>query len=186
MAPQALVSGPARTIENLLLSTQPGLAWMQQRSTAAPEFKHVELFTSWRDSSGNPKVPSEISYSKGTRTSSQNGHGSEQHKLVLHWTKLELETRRPVTELETLQEALSGMGLLKRFRSTADPELGHETPRHLSKSPTDVVKDFLWTVSRQYYTHMKKPPTSTALSQGGVPLDIVLTHPAVRCPFVYY
>jgi len=151
---------------------------MQQTTTSTPEFKDLIPFTTWRGGSGNPKVPSEISYSKGLNTDDM---------LVLHWTKLELEARRPVTELEALRNALNGLRLLQHFRSADNPELTHDIPRHLSKTPTDIVKDFLLTVAREYYAHMKKTPAAKALVKGPgeIPLDIVITHPAVSCPCIW-
>jgi len=155
---------------------------MQQKTTSTPKFSDVKPFVGWRDGAGNPKVPSEISYSKGSTSS-----GAAQHKRVLHWTKLELEARRPVAELEALRDALDGLRLLQRFRSADDPELTHEVPRHLSKTPKDIVRDFLLTVAREYYVHMQKGLTANALAKGpgGVSLDIIITHPAVSCPLQF-
>jgi hypothetical protein len=150
---------------------------MQQQMLREPQFKDLHLFTQWRGGSGNPKIPSEISYSKGTKDGNQKGDDAERHNIMLHWTKLELETRRPATELEALSEAVQGLKLIKRLRKATDSGLNHETPRHLTKSPSDIVKDFLLTVSRQYYLHMKGQ--SAALTKGQIPLDMALTHPAV-------
>ncbi|KAL2679377.1 hypothetical protein Neosp_010151 [[Neocosmospora] mangrovei] len=132
--------------------------------------------TGWSGGSGNPKLPSEISYSKATNRSRQPGKDAERHKLVLHWTKLELETRRPAAELEALLEAVQGLSLVKRLREVADADINHEAPTHLTKSPSDIVKDFLLKIARQYYLHMKGQ--SSALIGGQIPLDVALTHPA--------
>ena len=150
---------------------------MQQKTLSEPDFNDLEVFTGWSGGSGNPKIPSEISYSKGTNRSRQPGKDAERHKLVLHWTKLELETRRPATELEALLEAVQGLSLVKRLREVADADINHEAPTHLTKSPSDIVKDFLLKIARQYYLHMKGQ--SSALIGGQIPLDVALTHPAV-------
>ncbi|KAM5344569.1 hypothetical protein ACJ41O_013104 [Fusarium nematophilum] len=155
-------------------TTGTGLSYIQQQTTCGPQFKDLEVFTEWQGGSSNPKVPSEISYSKVV--TNQSDKDAERHKLVLHWTKLELETRRAATELEALLEAVQGLSLIKRLREVTDAEINHEAPRHLTKSPSDIVKDFLLTVARQYYLHMKEQ--STALTGGEIPLDIALTHPA--------
>ncbi|RSM12109.1 hypothetical protein CEP52_002587 [Fusarium oligoseptatum] len=157
-------------------TTRTGLSYMQQKSLSEPDFNDLEVFTGWSGGSGNPKIPSEISYSKATNRSSQQGKEAERHRLVLHWTKLELETRRPATELEALLEAVQGLNLVKRLREVDDAEINHEAPTHLTKSPSDIVKDFLLKIARQYYLHMKEK--SSALIAGEIPLDIALTHPA--------
>ncbi|KAM6530471.1 hypothetical protein FALCPG4_008599 [Fusarium falciforme] len=157
-------------------TTSTGLSYMQQKTISEPDFNDLKVFTGWSGGSGNPKVPSEISYSKATNRSHQQGKDAERHKLVLHWTKLELETRRPATELEALLEAVQGLSLVKRLREVADADINHEAPTHLTKSPSDIVKDFLLKISRQYYLHMKGQ--SSALIGGQIPLDVALTHPA--------
>ncbi|KAJ4168422.1 hypothetical protein NW754_010333 [Fusarium falciforme] len=149
---------------------------MQQKTISEPDFNDLEVFTGWSGGSGNPKVPSEISYSKATNRSHQQGKDAERHKLMLHWTKLEFETRRPATELEALLEAVQGLSLVKRLREVADADINHEAPTHLTKSPSDIVKDFLLKIARQYYLHMKGQ--SSALIGGQIPLDVALTHPA--------
>ncbi|KAI8665736.1 hypothetical protein NCS56_01010700 [Fusarium sp. Ph1] len=157
-------------------TTSTGLSYMQQKTLSEPDFNDLEVFTGWSGGSGNPKIPSEISYSKATNRSRQPGKDAERHKLVLHWTKLELETRRPATELEALLEAVQGLSLVKRLREVADADINHEAPTHLTKSPSDIVKDFLLKIARQYYLHMKGQ--SSALIGGQIPLDVALTHPA--------
>ena len=174
MKAQSLTHPPA--------NNEPGLAYMQQTVQEKPQFRDLQVFTNWSGGGGNPKCPSEHSYSKGSTEGSSAGGGAEQHKIVLHWTKLELEARRPVSELEALREIVKGLDLIKNFRgATDDPELTHQTPRHLTKSPADIVKDFLLTVSRQCY--LLKQPFGN-LAAGSIPLDVVLTHPAVRTALV--
>lgn len=98
----------------------------------------------------------------------------------MQWTKLELEPRTIVRELEVLRDLLKGLDLLKELRTNEDAAIKNDVPRYLPKDAGDVVREYLGKVAREWYEHMR--------AQGryildNVPIDIVLTHPAVNFPF---
>lgn len=98
----------------------------------------------------------------------------------MRWTKLELEPRTTVRELEVLRELVKGLDLVNELRANENAAYTNDIPRHISKSSEDVVRDYLCKVSREWYQFISTQGRHTL---GNVPLDIVITHPAVRFPF---
>lgn len=149
----------------------------------------VNVFLDWPNGRGAakgkkrvPKVPSAYSYSKTPATGQyrQWGYSISDDSNVMQWTKLELEPRTIVRELEVLRDLLKGLDLLKELRTNEDAAIKNDVPRYLPKDAGDVVREYLGKVAREWYEHMR--------AQGryildNVPIDIVLTHPAVNFPF---
>ncbi len=148
---------------------------MHRESTAAD----VEVFTSWPDGGENRKVPSAISYSPPSQGCKQWGNSIDQDSRVLQWTKLELPPREPLAELTALLETLNGLELVQLLRNNDNAAVDLDIPRHITKSPFDIVKDFLSRIAREFFLYMRGKSESVLRN---VPLDIVLTHPAVRRP----
>jgi hypothetical protein len=98
---------------------------------------------------------------------------------VMRWTKLELEPRTTVRELEVLRELVKGLDLVHELRANENAANTSDIPRHLSKDAGDVVRDYLGKVAKEWFLYMRSQGKHTLTS---VPLDIVITHPAVRSP----
>lgn len=129
-----------------------------------------------------PKVPSTYSYSKASTAGEyrQWGYSICDDSDVVQWTKLELEPRTTFRELEVLRELVKGLDLLNDLRASKDAAIKNDVPRFLPKESCDIVRDYLGKVAREWYSYMSDQPISVLKS---VPIDIVLTHPAVNSPF---
>ena len=128
-----------------------------------------------------PKVPSLISYSKtsATRRHRQWGYSIDENSHVIRWTKLELESRSKEKELDILRDLVDGLDLVSQLHTNKDTSLRNKVPEHITKDAEDVVQDFLGKVSREWYLYMKRQGKYTLES---VPLDMVISHPAVGTP----
>lgn len=127
------------------------------------------------------KVPSVYSYSKasGPGEYKQWGYSISDNTSVVQWTKLELEPRTTLRELEVLRDLVKGLDLLKELRANKDAARMNDVPRYLPKDSGDVVRDYLGKVAREWYLYMRAQRHVTET----IPIDIVLTHPAVNLPF---
>jgi hypothetical protein len=98
----------------------------------------------------------------------------------MRWTKLDLEPKTGLKELEQLRELAKGLGLVDQLlTSDEDVAIRNDVPRHITKAPEDVLRDYLSKVVREWYMHMKAKGKHTL---DNVTLDIVVTHPAVSKP----
>jgi hypothetical protein len=125
------------------------------------------------------KVPSTYSYSKTSseKRCKQWGYSISDDAQVMQWTKLELEPRTTVRELEALRELVRGLDLLKELRANENAANTNDIPRHISRDAGDIIRDYLGNVAKEWYQYMRSQGQHTLSS---VPLDIVITHPAVR------
>ena len=155
---------------------------MQTDGESAPQFSDLNLFVDW-PGKNEVKVPSEVSYSLTTTDT----HDREYHKWgysidqfdpkskVLRWTKLKLvKDPSPLGELEILRGLIDGLAEMNKLHSE-----GLETsdvPRHLSRTPKDIIEFYLSNVAREWVTYIENQ-ASVVLDV--VPVDIVVTHPAV-------
>jgi len=152
---------------------------MQMDGEKMPQLDDLNLFVHWPGKS-EAKVPSEVSYSLTTGESSDSdcqqwGFSIDGNSKVLRWTKLELVKNRPVfEELDTLRELVEGLAEIKKLYiggiDTTD------VPRHLTKTSEDIIEFYLGHIAREWHSHITRQAVY-ALSV--VPVDIVVTHPAV-------
>lgn len=156
-----------------------GLAWMQTKAGENESLDDLTVFINWPEKDAQ-KVPSEFSYSRSIGKKQQWGYSMSADADVIKWTKLELESRTTVRELEVLRELVKGLDLVNKLRGNENAALTNDIPRHLSRSAEDVVRDYLCKVSREWHRFIKG---QAELVLDTVPLDIVLTHPAVYAPF---
>lgn len=98
----------------------------------------------------------------------------------MRWTKLELEPRTTVRELEVLRDLVKGLDLVNELRANENAANTNDIPRHISRDSGGIVMDYLSEVAREWYQYIKSQGQHTL---DHVPLDIVVTHPAVRFPF---
>jgi len=124
-------------------------------------------------------VPSVISYSPTEQGCTQWGFDIDNGSDVLQWTKLELEPRERLKELDILNDLMQGFGLIRKLHAGESAI----TPDQISKSSEDVVRDYMCYVLSHYHDLMS---ASDSTLQGSgrnvlteVPLDVVITHPAV-------
>ena len=150
---------------------------MQNDGQQTPSLSDLHVFKNWPGSQA-PKVPSLISYTRSPINDryEQWGFSIAANSKVMQRTKLELPPRTTVRELHVLRELVKGLNLVNGLQSNDDAEGSCEIPRHLSKDSGDIVMDYLSKVSEEWYLHMKSIGKNTL---NNVPLEIVLTHPAV-------
>ena len=70
--------------------------------------------------------------------------------------------------------------MLKELRANKDAAITNEIPRYLPKDAEDVVRDYLAKVAREWYKFMQAWGRHILVQ---VPIDIVITYPAVNFPF---
>jgi len=152
---------------------------MQTDGQRAPRFDDLKLFVEWPGKT-QPKVPSEVSYSLTAEDAHDRGYrqwGSsiDSASKVLRWTKLELvKDSSPLGELEKLQELINGLAELNKLHAKGNKP--DDVPRHLSKTTKDIIEFYLSKVARRWVSYMTREAEYVLES---VPVDIVVTHPAV-------
>lgn len=151
---------------------------MQTRDDGRPlSVADLRSFRNWPGKDAE-KVPSSYSYSKTSRQArkKQWGYSIDDQSRVLRWTKLELEPRETKKELEELRELVQGLNLVKKLKENRDTGKVDEIPRHISKDAIEIIRDYLSKIARAWRDHMTSRSASVLTE---VPLDIVITHPAV-------
>jgi hypothetical protein len=153
---------------------------MQTKLDSVPQFSDLKVFRQWPERN-EVKVPSEVSYSLASvandddRVYRQWGYSIDHRSKVLRWTKLELlNNRSPLEELEILRELMSGLSAINELH--ADVKDIIHVPRHLSKTTEDIIEFYLSHVAREWRSHITTHGLNTL---NYVPVDIVVTHPAV-------
>ncbi|KAF2395573.1 hypothetical protein EJ06DRAFT_268430 [Trichodelitschia bisporula] len=154
-------------------TTFTGLAWAQiSDDVSEPTLDQVQCFSDWPERK-ETKVPSVLSYSRSSGQYHQWGHSIDPAtaNVALQWTKLELQGRSPLKELEKLLELTKGMRLANKLQegSTLDP------PRHLARNDEDIIRDYLAKVARHWYRFVQSKQSHLLEN---VPVDVVVTHPA--------
>jgi hypothetical protein len=144
----------------------------------------VKVFKTW-PSKNDPKVRSEISYSLATTDADdvnyrQWGYSIDDKSKVLRWTKLELfDDRLPIEGLQNLSELLRALPEIKALHGGKAKT--DDLPRHLSKSTEDIIETFLGYIAREWKSSIT---TEMRHVLERAPIDLVVTHPAVRCSYL--
>ncbi|KAF2866044.1 hypothetical protein BDV95DRAFT_584773 [Massariosphaeria phaeospora] len=159
-------------------TTYTGLAWAAQRGSLSPiALGDVKVFMKWPGKSGRLKVPSAYSYSRGR--CSQWGYDIEPGSKTFIWTKLALTYGTPEEELKVLRDLMEGLDFMSGLKKSNGQAGLIDVPEHLTKSPEDVITDYLTKVSREWYRLISAEATHLLEN---IPLDIVMTHP-VNWPY---
>lgn len=152
---------------------------MQTDGENVPQFSDLNLFVNW-PGKNESKVPSEVSYSLTSgeahdRDYQQWGSSIDGRSKVLRWTKLELvKDSSPLEELEVLRQLIDGLVEVNRLHD--DDLVISDVPRHLSKTTENVIEFYLNHVAREWVTFVRSQARHVL---DIVPIDIVVTHPAV-------
>lgn len=153
-----------------------GLAWKEVRDRSISPLLELEIFKLWPEKE-TPKVPSDYSYSETINGKKQWGHDIDDDSLVVQWTKMNIEVRHPERELKVLGDLVKGLDQMKTFQQTRNA-----MPQHLARSASDVVRDYLIRVVREWYLWMRAQPGARQHILASIPVDLVITHPAVSFP----
>jgi hypothetical protein len=154
-----------------------GIAWILQQVDSEPRLGDINNINSWPSKPGEPnktlnKVPSVYTYSgqEGTGWGCGIGHDAYQIRL----SKLDLQPSGLVDALESLRRTFMEAGHLNFNQQTI---LNHQFPFHLTKSPVDVIEDYLHRVARCLWEDITRKGGRQAL--GTWPMDFIITHPAI-------
>jgi hypothetical protein len=71
------------------------------------------------------------------------GYSIADNSHVLRWTKLELEPRTTINELDVLRELTKGLDLIRELQANKNSGITNDMPQHLAKNPEDIVRDYL-------------------------------------------
>ena len=135
----------------------------------------IKVIQSWKKHSAE-KVPSDYSYSPSLiHACDQWGYDIDDNSRVLKWTKLALEESNNRTlELENLTKLLYEMRVVDLNDETV---INNKIPRHLAKEPEDIVVDYLENVAEKTLDEISSQVGRHV--PDNIPVDIVVTHPAV-------
>ncbi|KAF2737635.1 actin-like ATPase domain-containing protein [Polyplosphaeria fusca] len=161
-------------------TTFTGVAWAQKNIEGTITFDKVKVFKKWPKGRTESKVPSAISYAWSPKGCVQWGPDIDEDSRVFQWTKMELLKRSPVKELKTLKDLVKDLSLIKEINGGSPMGGSKGLPEHLTKSPEDVITDYLMKVSREFYNNQRSAAGRHTLEH--VPLDLVITHP-VNWPY---
>lgn len=122
------------------------------------------------------KVPSVISYAISGDGRANWGYDITPGSLKIMYTKLELEPQTKPEELDLIIEALDGMKNLnfQEWTSTMN-----STEAYTSRTPEQIVLDYLQRMFRPVIAYLLGPNSLTPEYLRTVPVDIVMTVPAV-------
>jgi len=117
-------------------------------------------------------VPSKFTYS--ANQGEKWGYGIGDNAYVIQRTKLELEHPKRELALDRLRRTLLEAQLLDFGTQNV---LRSQLPRHLIKTSSDVVTDYLTNVARWVRRDIESKKDKALPTQ--FPIDFVITHPAV-------
>lgn len=135
----------------------------------------IRVVQSWPPNQESNKVPSQHSYSNTPKGCQQWGYDIDDNSLVLKRTKIQLEeVRSRLSELHTLSEMLYQMRLLNLSRPSVNK---NGIPKHLAKEPEDIVRDYLDNIAERTLKEIETRVGRHVPTK--IPMDLVVTHPAV-------
>ncbi|KAK4225635.1 hypothetical protein QBC38DRAFT_482384 [Podospora fimiseda] len=154
-------------------TTYTGVAWiMDQDRALGPRLDDIHVVQHWPGEHGSAhKVPSVFTYSA---SSGQDwGYGIGNSAYVIRWTKLRLEEPSRLDALKIFKSTLRESDKLQ-----FGPHKPHtEVPRHIIRTPADVVNDYLKEVLYETRRDIERQIDPRILRQ--LPMDVIITHPAV-------
>ncbi|KAF7556188.1 hypothetical protein G7Z17_g1667 [Cylindrodendrum hubeiense] len=150
-------------------TTYSGAAWALTTG-ATPTLADVNVVSNW-----GPVIESKVP-SLYTYTANEGeiwGYDIGDNAYVIRWSKLELEAPSRLHALTTLKRTIAEARQL-HFGTTN--VLQSQIPRHLIKSASDVVTDYLVQVANAVRLDIENKKGPRTLSE--FPIDVVITHPA--------
>lgn len=154
-----------------------GVAWTVLNPREAPSLRRVYVVSSWPGARNESKVPSTFTYSRSNGVSNW-GHGIGANAFVLRLTKLDLKTPKLGQALSNLEQMLSEAKLLAFDKGPGGR--GRDIPHHLTRTSEDVMTEYLRNVLRETLKDIRN--RNDLINQLQIPIDLVITHPAVRLP----
>ncbi|KAI0450091.1 hypothetical protein F5B21DRAFT_517692 [Xylaria acuta] len=118
------------------------------------------------------KVPSKLTYTRNQ--GEQWGYGIGEDAYIIKWTKMNLERPSRLQAIKTLRQTLESAEQL-----AFDPRgaLQAQVPHHLTKTPADILTDYLAKVAAVVRQDIKDKRDEEVIKR--LPIDLVITHPAI-------
>ncbi len=148
-----------------------GAAWALTTGTT-PTLNDVHVVGKWGEMNA-PKVPSLYTYS--ANDGARWGYDIGDDAYVIRWSKLELEAPKRVDSLNRLKRTIGEAQQLAHGHRNVTQ---YQIPRHLTKSPSDVVTAYLIEVATAVRLDIESERDARTLQE--FPIDLIITHPAVR------
>jgi len=141
-----------------------------------PALSAINIVDSWPGRPGEPtqtlnKVPSVYTYSGQDGTGWGCGIGHDAYQIRL--SKLDLQ---PSGILDALQSLRRTLVEARHLRFNQQTILDHRFPYHLTKSPVNVIEDYLHRVARCVWEDIGRKGGLQTL--GTCPMDFIITYPA--------
>jgi len=122
------------------------------------------------------KVPSKISYSQSNEKRKQFGYDIDAKSDTMQWTKLDLDPKSPLDSLKQLMDTVKGLDLKAKLYHGGQAVRDRRMPKHIAKGSAEIVQDYLTKVIRTWTEDVRQHQANVLQE---VPIDIVVTHPAV-------
>jgi len=135
----------------------------------------VTVMTEWQGRTSQ-KVPSLLSYSQSPKHRDQCGHDIDELSHVIQWFKLDLDPQKAEVQLRQLDNAIKGLKLVEALYCTDKEVIDTDIPFHIAKDSTEVVRNFIEKLIAAWKKNIEE---SFQRALGNVPVDVVVTHPAV-------
>ncbi|KAH7012861.1 hypothetical protein EDB80DRAFT_834451 [Ilyonectria destructans] len=152
-------------------TTYSGVAWALTTGQA-PTLADVNVVNNWGRVIES-KVPSLYTYSRSADGGELWGYDIGDNAYVIRWSKLELEAPSRLDALIALKRTIAEAHQLHFGKTNV---LQGQIPRHLTKSASDVVTDYLSQVASAVRQDIENKRDARTLLE--FPIDLVITHPA--------
>jgi hypothetical protein len=139
----------------------------------------LQVFTQWPGFSGQ-KVKSLVSYSESKTHRKQFGNDIDDNSEIVKWTKLDLDPKLLNDHLKQVHSATKGLdrikSLVQSISRNGQEMLDLDIPLHITKNTTEIIEYFFEKALAAWKAHIQARADGLL---GVVPIDIVVTHPAV-------
>jgi len=132
--------------------------------------EHIRTIEKW-GGHNEPKVPSKITYSVTQSNTERWGYGVGGSAHILKETKLSLGKRSRPEALDVLRRTLEVLDSMSIRELNV---LAEGLPRHVMKTPVEVVTDYLLHIAKAVRRAILSEPTH---GLGQFPVDLIFTHP---------
>ncbi|GAB1320805.1 Heat shock 70 kDa protein 12B [Madurella fahalii] len=165
-------SGPRHILSVDYGTTYTGVAWILTSGDAnnPSGIEQIHTIENW-GGRNEPKVPSKITYTAIQGRTERWGYGVGDSPYVLKETKLDLEKPR---RIEALEDLLRTIAVLDYMSVREHNVLAEDIPRHVTKTPLEIVTDYLCHIAAAVRRNILAGP---AHGLGQFPVDLIFTHP---------
>lgn len=137
-----------------------------------PYLSEVRIVDNW-DGDISEKIPSQYTFSQATPQWGNIKHAD----YVIRLSKLKFQPSKRLAALQDLREAMKD---IRRVEARSRSQVDEQYPLHLAKSAPEIVTTYLTKVveNARAQIELADPNNPRRLKEN--PIDLVITHPAVR------